>query len=343
MVFHQTARTSLRVDLIAGRLNELEKEIGRRHLICRVASDPFTAGRPSANLPPAVTSGRKSFFMLKPHFTLPTLAVIASVLASAPAQAETLIGLTTLRGLPVLIEFDSEAAVLPQALTLIRGVPFRQQLVAIDVRPATGQLYAIGVRNTSAQLYAIDASSGEATAVGTAFTGLEAGSNVTYGFDFNPGIDRARLISSTGQNLVFNPDTGEVTVATDVFFAVGDANEGETPAVSDIAYDNNIAGQTGQQRGIDLDLDVLVTVANNAGTLGTIGDLGFDFSTVAGYDVSGATNTGYAVATLTRLPLQLLFTIDSTTGAATPIGFPVLGLVPFTGLTTMSAPQPTAN
>ena len=35
-------------------------------------------------------------------------------------------------------------------------------------------------------------------------------SGTAFGFDFNPTVDRIRVVSDTGQNLRLNPDTGAV-------------------------------------------------------------------------------------------------------------------------------------
>ena len=56
----------------------------------------------------------------------------------------------------------------------------------------------------------------------------------SFGFDFNPAVDRIRIVSNTGQNLRFNPNDGVVNVD-------GNLNPG-TPSISAAAYTNNFAG-----------------------------------------------------------------------------------------------------
>jgi len=264
-------------------------------------------------------------------------AVAASCLTANTASAENLLGLAQVGRLQAVIGIDSEAPLLPDSVTFLKGITRGQQIVAIDVRPATGQLYGVGVSGSEVQLYSFDAA-GQGTKIGAVFTSLVNTGNTTYGFDFNPTIDRIRLVSTAGQNLVFHPDTGAVTVATNLFYGPGDGNEGATPAVGDIAYDNNVAGaMTSQQRGIDLELDVLVTVANNAGTLGTIGSLGFNAVSSGGFDVSGDSNVGYAILRRKNGRAAQLFEINLGTGQASAIGTPLLGAVVITGLTTVPA------
>src|SRR5690606_10720728 len=91
----------------------------------------------------------------------------------------------------------------------------------IDFRPQTGQLYALGVNDMAdnATVYVIDPQSGGATVVGSeglvrfvTTTGATVDlppASVGYGFDFNPTVDRIRVVTATGLNLRINPITGE--------------------------------------------------------------------------------------------------------------------------------------
>lgn len=265
------------------------------------------------------------------------IALTATAMTGSSLQAETLLGISPVGPLQAIIEIDTEKPALPAGVTFLKGVRRGQQIVAIDVRPATGELYGVGVSGSEAQLYRFDVN-GTATKVGPLYTSLQNSGSTTFGFDFNPTIDRVRLVSTAGQNLVFHPDTGAVTVATSLFYGPGDGNEGTDPAVAAIAYDNNVDGaSSSQQRGIDLDLNVLVTVANNAGTLGTIGSLGFDAVSSGGFDVSGDTGIGYAILKRKNSFGAQLYTINLGSGGATSIGTPLLGLIPITGMTVAPA------
>ena len=81
-----------------------------------------------------------------------------------------------------------------------------------------------------AALYVVSPLTGAATAVGGPFT--PALSGTVFGFDFNPTVDRIRVVSDTGQNLRLNPDTGAVATAD------GAINPG-TPRIVGSAYTNN--------------------------------------------------------------------------------------------------------
>lgn len=271
-------------------------------------------------------------------YVLPPI-VVACLLAS-PSRGEQLVGLAELLdGSQALATFDSSAPALTTVVG-ISGLPSNQSLIGIDFRPLTGQLY--GLASDSA-IYTVDPVSGLATQVGSGFTDqLNGGS---FGFDFNPQIDRIRIVSDANQNFVANPDTGDANVAgtTDVAFAVGDPNEGNQPNVVHHAYDNNILGmQTPnppgtQLRAIDTQLDILVTQANNAGTLVTIGSLGVDANDVGGFDVATSGNAFAAFSNGVGAVDSTLYAIDLNTGAAN-----ALGVIPHTiwGLAAVPVPEP---
>lgn len=264
------------------------------------------------------------------------LAIVAGSVGVSTASAERLKALSSLTFIPVLIEIDSEATEPLVRIQKILGVAEGQTLTALDLRPATGELYAMGIDGNVAQLYVLEDDGGptvQATAVGPEFSGLRNPAGTAFGMDFNPTIDRIRLVSTADQNVVFNPNDGLTTIATDLFYADGDANADANPAVSHIAYDGNVDGSTATvQRGVDVDLDVLVTVANNDGILATIGPLGIDVTEVGGFDVS---ETGTAYAALTTDAGQRIYRINLANGTAVDLGVPALGFFPLSGLTVM--------
>ena len=97
----------------------------------------------------------------------------------------------------------------------------------------------------------------------------------SFGVDFNPTVDRLRVVSDSGQNLRINVDTGLVTTDTDL--------NPLSPSVVASAYTNNFAGATTTQLfGIDAESNQLVQqVSPNDGTIVPIGTgLGFDVAEV---------------------------------------------------------------
>ncbi|MCW5936926.1 MAG: DUF4394 domain-containing protein [Fimbriimonadaceae bacterium] len=194
---------------------------------------------------------------------------------------------------------------------------FAQQnelILAIDYRPATGQLYALG---SSSRLYTVNENTGVLTAVGSGpFSPTLNG--VEHGFDFNPTVDRVRIVSDLEQNLRGNPNDGTVLLDGNLAFASGDVNFGANPNIVASAYTNNFAGaQSTTLYNIDSNLDVLV-IQNpaNSGALVTVGSLGMDITNLAGFDIVGV-NTAWAVMQRAGDARSWLTSINLTTGQAT--------------------------
>lgn len=233
--------------------------------------------------------------------------------ACGAAHAELAYGVTSNQ---TLVSFDTGAPAAIQSGMAISGLQNNEQIRGIDFRPANGVLYALGSFNN---LYTIDTGTGAASLVGSG-VGLPLNGS-SFGFDFNPVIDRIRVVSDAGTNYVLNPDTGAGTQVTSLFYAGGDANAGMTPNVTSSAYTNSFAGTTTTQLyGIDTGLDILVRQANSAGTLETVGFLGADIVDMAGFDISGTTGMAYAVSIENGATRSVLWSIDLDTGAATMLG-----------------------
>jgi hypothetical protein len=263
-------------------------------------------------------------------FALLSLALLGA--GASRASAELLVGLAAGESVQSLVFFDSAT---PSTTTdvAITGLAGGEALLGIDRRPLTGELFAV---SDQSRLFVIHPSTGAATVVGTGFTNALDGTS--FGFDFNPQIDRIRIVSDSNQNFVANPLNGDANIAatTPVFYVAGDANEGANPNVVHHAYDRNVAGTPATQlRAIDTELDILVTQANNAGTLATIGPLGVDASDIGGFDVS---ESGAAFAIFSDGDdASGLYSIDLTTGAATSIG-----TVPWNIVAMTAVPEPSS-
>ena len=253
---------------------------------------------------------------MKKHLTLLTsLAMLSGAIANSSA-AELLAGIAENGRLVLFSGDDPEDAGVIQ----IRGLQSGEKILGLDTRPATGELYALG---SSSRLYKIDITAGTATAVGTnSFTPALTGS--TFGFDFNPTVDRIRIVSDSGQSLRAHPDTGAV-VAVDgnLSYATNDVAFGEVPAIAGAAYINNDTNPATATvlYDIDTELDTLVIqTPPNAGTLVTVGALGVDASSIVGFDVAGSDGTAYAALTDEDGKRANLYTINLATGAATLVG-----------------------
>ncbi|MDZ4749761.1 MAG: DUF4394 domain-containing protein [Saprospiraceae bacterium] len=180
-------------------------------------------------------------------------------------------------------------------------------MLGIDMRPATGQLYALGSSN---RLYTINMASGAATAVGLApFS--QALNGFFFGFDFNPTVDRIRIVSNKGQNLRVHPVTGAVA------FVDGGLNPG-MPEIDAAAYTNNFAIATTTTLFVmDYNTDGLYTLTPpNDGKLNLIGSLGMDIYKANGFDIGGTSGMAMGIFS-TEEDTYLCSIINTSTGSAT--------------------------
>jgi Domain of unknown function (DUF4394) len=231
-------------------------------------------------------------------------------------------------------------------------------LVALDARPQTGQLYALGVNATAetATLYLLDPITAGLTALGTAgqiafvnAAGEQLGlppASVGWGIDFNPTVDRVRVVAGDGLNFRINPNNG----------APVDGNLGATAAtgVNPDGYQTNLAaGSTGVEstaytnsygQSLTGGVTTQYTLDSNGSTLAiqsppntgaqtlpltvTSGGSPLVFTAVSGFDIpstvavsaSNTRATGEGWASLSVGGIIRLYRINLTTGAATSAG-----------------------
>jgi hypothetical protein len=205
-------------------------------------------------------------------------------------------------------QLDKYSAAAPDEIlnsAAISGLQPGEKILGIDFRPATGQLFGVG---STSRIYVIDPETGAATMVGaTPFTpALEGG---VTSFDFNPTVDRIRLVTGTGQNLRLNPNTGTVAVVD------GTINGQDGAQIAGVAYTNNFAGATTTTLyGIDIVSEKLfaITPPNN-GTLVEVGPLMTqNHLGEGGFDISG----DVALCLFKVNQKATLFTVDLATGRA---------------------------
>lgn len=233
-------------------------------------------------------------------------------------------GVLTVRGLTTdnrLISFDPRTPNTITSNVAITGLAAGENILGMDVRPADGQLWAL---SSTGRLHILNPTTGAASpqsslfrdsadAVAPFFAGLDGSASLSV--DFNPAVDRMRVISPSGQNLRINVATG----ATNADLPINRAAAG--PAVLAAAYTNNFVG-TASTVLYDIDgVSDVLTIQNppNDGTLTNVGAIGQDLVGFAGFDIAGGDN-GLILAALrtgTSGPFSLQ-TISLTTGAATP-------------------------
>ncbi|MDO7848727.1 DUF4394 domain-containing protein [Hymenobacter sp. M29] len=148
-----------------------------------------------------------------------------------------------------LISFDTQNPSVIRSLVAITGLGASQTLVGTDFRPNTGQLFGLGydpATGANDRLYTINLTTGVATAVGTADIDLPLGTDLTaIGFDFNPTVDRIRVVSANDANYRLNPNNGAIAFMDGALaYAAGDPNAGQDPNVGSGAYTNSFVGST---------------------------------------------------------------------------------------------------
>ncbi len=204
----------------------------------------------------------------------------------------------------------------------VAGLLTDTKLVGIDYRPATGDLYGLGDRGG---VYVVDASNAKVSLRSRLNVALEG---TQFGVDFNPTVDRLRIVSDTGQNLRANVDTGVTTEDGDLNY-LGPPPVNPALGVTAVAYTNNDADPNTATTLFDIDtsLDqVTVQAPPNAGTLNPTGKLLVDVSSPVGFDIystivsSGTTVDNDAFASLTSASGSAFYSIDPLTGRATRVG-----------------------
>ncbi|MDX5340682.1 MAG: DUF4394 domain-containing protein [Cyclobacteriaceae bacterium] len=199
----------------------------------------------------------------------------------------------------------------PASSLSISGLPSGERILSIDYRPATGQLYGV---SSASRLYFINENSGVATPLGTQpFSPTIEGTMVSL--DFNPTVDRIRLVTDAGQNLRLHPETGAV-VAVD-----GRINGGMNPKISGVAYSNSFSGATTTTLyDIDLTQDKLYKqMPPNDGGLVEVGNLGENFDGPTSFDINPDNSIALAVSKTTPNQYRL-YQINLETGQASWVG-----------------------
>jgi hypothetical protein len=222
----------------------------------------------------------------------------------------------------------------PSALVadrFITGIGSDETLVGMDARPLNGALYAVTVDSLDVgRLYTLDTATGVAKP-GPSLKGVTV-TGTSFGVDFNPNVDRLRLVGDDDQNLRVNVDDGTTTTDTALAYKSGDTHAGTNPVVTGAGYLNPFAGaRTTGLYVIDSGVDALaVQDPANAGTLTTVGPLGIDVTGSNGFDVA-TSDTGYLVGTASTGSGDgggpNLFSVNLATGGATLVG----KLPPFSG------------
>jgi len=204
----------------------------------------------------------------------------------------------------------------------ITGIADGFSVQGIDIRPANGLLYAlVGDGSGAAFLYTIDAEASPNAIASNELSLTGAVFNDFVAIDFNPVVDRLRVIDIVGQNLSVNPDTGVTTVQTPI--------NGATTGVYGCAYTNNTNPPPATTTLYDLGIDSLnvnqLYIQNppSSGTTTIVGPLTYQTSPVyVELDILtiGNQNFAYGLSDERSPDLNNLYSIDLDTPSATLIG-----------------------
>jgi hypothetical protein len=256
--------------------------------------------------------GNPQGFYLNVHTTaFPTGA------ARGQLKGHTAVGVTNTdatTGMANVVLLDTER---PTAAGVLRTVDVKgAPVVGVDVRPGTLDAYLLLISKadgTEVTLVKVDLA-GNATTIASAIPVTAASA---YGFDFNPVVDRIRVISNAGENFRLNPDTGEKT--SDTAIPAGFAGAAYTNNVKGSAtttlYDINYGNDSlFLQGGID------GTPSPNSGAVTPVGALGVDLSSGFGFDIAPKSGTALVAGQVTGSTNSVLLAVNLATGAATNLG-----------------------
>lgn len=242
--------------------------------------------------------------MMRTTFTLAAVLLATA----APAGAATIWALDAAGGL-ARIDTDTRKAMPAKAVKGTDGA-----LLAIALRPADGKLYGLTARG---QLVTIDPEAATAKEVARLDKPLDGAPRITI--NFNPVVDRLRIVSSAGGNWRIHPDTGAVTVDGALKYAPDSAYSEAKPMVTTGAYSNHFAGtKETALYTLDSRLGLMnVQMPPNDGVQQPRGRLNQVVPANAGFDILSdgmGGNKGFVVAA------GALHGIDIATGQLTPMG-----------------------
>jgi hypothetical protein len=269
------------------------------------------------------------------------LALGLTLLVPAAASAsEQLAGLTDDN---TVVYFRSDSPGNLQSAVTVTGLATGEKLLGISWVAGIGRLYGLGSTN---RMYAINTITGAATPLtNIPFTPPLNGTTFAFGVDVQ--AQQARSYSSTNQNLRISTSNGQVAGVDGAYaYEPTDANVATAPVLAALAFTlPPVGGGSAAMYAIDAATGSLVTAPTNAALLRTIGALGVTVTGPAGLTFTGATptaaggtntagagtTTGTPTGTSTAVApayasispaagqMPRLYTVDLSTGAATPV------------------------
>jgi hypothetical protein len=245
-------------------------------------------------------------------------------------------GVTTVTGLTPtngLFTFSPKTPNVISPIVPIGGLATGEVILGMDVRPQDGLLWAL---SSTGRLYTLNSTTGAASFKASISATLDGSPFVSV--DFNPALNRLRVVTSQGQSLVLpvvdipaTATTAAIAAGTTVVQPAINRADGSASSVLAVAYNNNfapVAGFTPATVLFDIDgaSDVLTTQIAATGVLTNVGAAGQDLSGFTGFDAAGGDN-GLVLGAV-RVGNTGAFTLRSlnlTTGALAPYNFTATG------------------
>ena len=256
-----------------------------------------------------------------------------------------------------LVPIDTAFPTLPRTTVPVTGLGTGESLVGIDYRPQNGHLYGLSYdHNRNVRLYDVNDQTGAATPLTASPVGFSLNFpangqphlGTSFGFDFDPTTDQARVVTNAGFNFRIDPNTGQLVdgdPATPGVQPDPNLNGGATRADA-TAFTNNTPGATvTTQYTLDSASDQLyIQNPSTAGTLTaglpvTLNGSPLAFTAPAGFDIpqgiavatAGAPATGNGLAVLTVGGKTGLYGLSLADGKAALIDLIGTGATPAQG------------
>ncbi len=237
----------------------------------------------------------------------------------------------------VLVHFNAGTPGQIAGSVPISGLKAGEQILAMDYRVAKGQLYAL---SSAGRLLRIDIDTGAISPIGEGIA-LSPGADPDPGFDFNPTVDRIRVVDGEGLNLRLHPDTGAridgdpkregMQPDGTLLYRPGDLLSGSKPRIVASAYTYNrtnekittnyvIDAGTGYLAVQGSTENAASAISPNSGLLQAVGPLTIERFDHAAFDIADPGNAAFLATTRQGSSGSRLHEVDLGSGQARLIG-----------------------